>query len=61
MRALPSFHAPLKLVVAREREQLDAQRLAQREKVGGRAPELIARIQKAARDEALAEVRQING
>ena len=31
------------------------------EKVGGSADELIARIQKAAWDEALAEVRQING
>ena len=36
-------------------EEIDGQ------KVGGRAPELIARIQKAAWDEALAEVRQING
>ena len=36
-------------------EEIDGQ------KVGGRAPELIAWIQKAAWDEALAEVRQING
>ena len=36
-RTLPSFHAPLKLVVTRERKRLDAQRLAQHEKIGGRA------------------------
>ena len=57
--AVPAI--PLNTPFADERELCCRIEEIDGQKVGGRAPELIARIQKAAWDEALAEVRQING